>query len=88
MCTVLDFVLCFVLVVVVYRLMASTFSEGFTSSGISMSNQCCGRLVSTYYLPSRLEDRQKNINMICGTSGRKMVQDPSRNYFVAGNELI
>lgn len=85
MCHFTNFVICLIVAYVIYQLLTV---EGFTSSGLSMSNPYCDRLVSTYYHPSKIEDRERNVRRMCGIERRGLIEDSRGNYFTANNHLI
>jgi len=62
-----------------------SIKESFSSSGLSMSNEYCNKLVDIYYNPMH---RKKANNKICDCCRKYMIDYETGNYFTENNYLI
>lgn len=81
--------ICMILsLVFAYYLVRFFMKEGFTSSGLSMSNQYCDRLVTTYYHPKNKDPTCNYTKSICGSEGCGLIENRRGNYYNGNNFLI
>lgn len=76
-------------VLVIILCLRPSFSEGFTKSGLSMSDIECDKLVSVYtpQIKGR-ECRSRFMKNVCSDMRRKQIDFPSGNFYTVDGMLL
>ena len=67
-----------------------TFRESFSTSGMTISDDYCGRLTDIYYDPANRDPkcRHNARNRICGHERRNTIDYKTGNYYTENGVLI
>ena len=78
-----------IVLLIVFGLML-TLRENFSTSGMTISDDYCGKLASVYFDPRNTNQEYRNLyeGKICGNVRRKTIDPRTGNYFTENGVLV